>query len=160
MAMGEGFLDPPTVEVSVACLDPTLRLELHHDWDSEEIQKVEVHSPDGVSREALFEAIDDVECTADTIQYSSYVEYDELSANLHIGGEDRWVDRESEYLVHWDSFGDRQTPEIDVDADEHSRRDPLEIVLDHGSLPDGTYEHDIKIQTFCHLWWAETDPDV
>jgi hypothetical protein len=68
MAMGEGFLDPPTLEVSVACLDPTLRLELHHDWDSEEIQKVEVHSPDGVSREALFEAIDDVECTADTIQ--------------------------------------------------------------------------------------------
>lgn len=157
LVMGEGFISPTSIKIPVSCLEPSRKLAFRDDRDSEEAQQVEVHSPDGVSRETLFAAIDDVQCSDDTIQFSDYIKYGKLSANLYIDGEDRWVDRESAYLIHWDTFEDQQKSDIDVNADEHSYRDPLEIVLSHGPSPDGTYEHELHIRTFCHLWWADTD---
>lgn len=154
--VGSDFICPTNVKISVSCLDPSRRLEPRRDRNDETLQRVEVHSPDCVSREVLFSAIDDVECTAETIQFSNLVEYEELSVNVYVDGEDRWVDRESEYLVGWDSFGDQKKPDTEVSVDDSSSFDPLEIVLSHGPNPDGTYEHDIEIRTFCHLWWANT----
>ena len=155
--LGEGFICPTTITTSVSCLSPSRRLEPKRDRDDEPSQKVEVQSSDCISREALIAAIDDVDCPSETTQASTHTTYEQLSVRLFVDGEDRWVDRESPYLVGWNSYEDQRQSDPDLDRERQSSSDPLEIGLTHGPRHDDTYEHEIHISTRSHVWWADTD---
>lgn len=155
--LGEGFVCPASVETSVCCLDPAERLEPRHDWDDEEIRHLELHSSKCISRKELFDNIDKEECPSGAIPVTLHAEFDSLAVKLCIGGDDRWVDRDSEYLVGWNAFEDQQKSEAEIDVDRSCSSDPLRIELGHVAKHDGSYRHKITISTDSFLWWADTD---
>lgn len=153
----EGFVCPTKVRTAVYCAEPATHLDpqVRRDHDYEYIT---VEAKECVTFDAWQTAMAAFQCEGDDVPLDVGTYFDNCKVKMYIDGADRWLDRDSEYLVKWKRYEDERRPASELHIESSLWEDPLDINTWQGfSRRTDEYQHRIRIYTGSYIWRAETE---